>query len=1287
MMMKKYLLSLFFLLFTAAYAQEQQEIALGWTGLLNVQSGKDVYKVPHFERKYMNYVPGVNTLMFESRFPVSGRLDNASLIVTDVVYEDVSRQELGSLNVNRLPAELKPVLNSVNARGQWSGILFLNPVIKQGSGFRRVKSFRFSYRLASVTERSVNAVTAVSNSVLSSGAWFRFYVTKSGVYRLSRSFLSSLGFDVNTDPRTIRIYGNGGRMVPMLNSTPYPMDLAENAIRFVGEEDGRFDGGDYILFYAEGVTGWSAENSTHNNLYADRSYYYVTAGSGQGKRIQPFTESAAAVSQQLSAFDAYEFHEEDRVNIGHIGRKWHGEAFNIENEQTFDFALTDADAAAQAKLTVRAAAISSSGSNMAVTVGGTALGTLVFQGLADLQEGFEDTAIGSFTPSNNSVSVKLAYTNGGVPSANAWLDFIAIDYKRRLRGTGSQYPFTYKTANAILGAIQYNFTEASSVAEVWDVTDVNNVTALANTTGATFSFKAVGGEVRNYVAVSDSDYYSPSRENNARVTNLNLKGTVLKNAQGQFQDVDYLIITPRFLSASAEKLADLHRTYSGLVVKVVVTEDIYQEFSSGKQDPGAIRNFVKYVYNNASSVSKRVKYVNLFGEASFDYKNRTRNNTNIVPAVQAISLTGSGINNYSLIQTFVTDDFYGAMDDNEGPMVVELNTYNYGLDIAVGRMLVTTVADADDMINKVKEYLSEDSYGRWRNEYIMLADDADRDSDDFTTTLENISASVGRYKNFINIRKVYMDSYVQQTSAGGQRYPDAKEQLMRYINTGALVVNYLGHGGTQGMSGERVFEFSDALSLTNQHKYPLFITATCELTKFDDPYIESTGEAIYKNVKGGAIAMITTTRAIYVSDANELNSALSGYMYSYFPQNTYEYPSMAEALRLTKANARLTSQFINVVSFIGDPALKLAIPKQRVVLTKINDVPVAQSTDVLKSLGYVKLSGQVTDESGAVAAGYNGDVEVTVFDKNVQRTTLNNDGQDMQRPFATLGETIFRGNATVTNGQFDVGFVVPRDIKVPVGAGRVSFYATRNAQLDDRTGYNAEIKVGGVNENAAADTTPPVATLYMNDENFVSGGITNDSPLLVAYLSDAHGINTASGIGHDIIGILDGDETKQYVMNDYYTADNNDYTRGTVRYPFINLAKGLHTLTFKAWDVYNNLVTAEIQFVVTGSDGIEIDKVLNYPNPFVSYTEFWFNHNRPYEPLDVQVQVFTITGKIVKTINRQVTTDGFLSRDIKWDGRDDFGDKIGKGVYIYKLTVRSTTTNKKAEKFEKLVLL
>jgi hypothetical protein len=386
-----------------------------------------------------------------------------------------------------------------------------------------------------------------------------------------------------------------------------------------------------------------------------------------------------------------------------------------------------------------------------------------------------------------------------------------------------------------------------------------------------------------------------------------------------------------------------------------------------------------------------------------------------------------------------------------------------------------------------------------------------------------------------------------------------------------------------------------------------------------------------------------------------------------------------------------------VVFYLGDPALMLAIPKPKVVLTKVNDMPITGPIDDLKSLAYVKLSGEVLDENNNVLTGYTGELAVDVFDKNITMNTLRNDGDDAMinssfqtaptMPFTVLGETIFRGNASVVGGKFEFGFVVPRDIRIPVDYGRISFYSKRNQIRLDNTGYSNGIKIGGINANAVADNTGPRVKLYMNDETFVNGGITNKSPFLLAKLEDENGINTASGIGHDIVGILDGDESNPFIMNDYYETELDDYTKGRVYFPFRNLAPGLHTITFKAWDVYNNPITSEIQFVVVGDESVALKNVLNYPNPFVNYTEFWFSHNRPFEPLEVQIQVMTITGKIVWTKNQTVITDGFLSRDIKWDGKDDFGDRIGKGVYVYKLTVKSTLSNKKAEKIEKLVIL
>lgn len=1279
--MKNWLLIIALLCCFTAPAQQTGSITLNWKDNTHYPIGTTFITMPAFDAAYMVANPVNRSLGFATTFQVAQMPDEGSFVISNVSYQDITFQQLGQLDPALIPREINAKLSASQARNVWYAVLELSPIVKQGNTYKRVTSFSYSFTTKAGSLRTLET-NEVVNSALSSGQWYRFYVEKSGVYRLTRSFLQSLGLDTNVDPRTIKIYGNGGRMAPLLNGTAYPMDPEENAIRFVGEEDGNFGAGDYILFYAEGVDNWNAESGTHNNLYSNRAYYYVTtSGSNNGKRIQPGQQPAGAATQQTSVFDEYQFHEEDLVSIARVGRKWHGEAFSIENEQEFKFTIPDI-AAEPVRVTVAGASNNNLNSSMAIQANGSALGTLSFDALtAESTYAVDGTGgTGSFT-SGSDITITLNYNDSGNPSANAWLDYIIIQAKRNLRGNGKQFRFRLNSAGTSTGILQYNFTNASSISEVWDITDIYNATSLPNegAQGA-FSFKANLGEVRQYITVVPGDYYSPLRDGTPKVANVNLKGTLFKNNQGQFEDIDYIIVTPDFLKSDAETLANLHRNIEGLSVRVVTLEDIYAEFSTGQQDIGAIRNMVKYVYNNASSAENRVKYVCLFGDTSFDYKNRIPGNTNIVPSFHAY---GGGVSNYSDITTFVSDDFYGLMNANEGRLV----STSEKLDIAVGRMIIDSQTQAGEMVNKVTEYLSEESYGKWRNEFILLLDDLDNNSEEFFDWIEDLAGSINTSKPFVNLKKFYIDAWVQEASSGGQRYPEAKEEFLRAINYGALVVNYLGHGSTRAMSSERMFEGTDAQNLTNQYRYPLFVTATCELTKFDNPYESTTGEEIYWNPRGGGIAMVTTTRALYYSDAKSFSDHFTANLYA-FDLPASQYPSMAEALRLTKVEA--TNTGYRPISFVGDPALKLAIPKPNIVLTEINDVPLAQSTEVLEALSFVRLGGRVTDEANNILTNYNGDLEVTVYDKPIQKRTLANDypnDDDLKFPFTTLGEAIFRGNATVTNGQFEFGFIVPRDIRIPVGEGRVSFYAKRKNTLEDQTGYDTTIKIGGIDTNAAEDTTPPTVRLYMNDESFVSGGITNSSPILLAFLFDEHGINTASGIGHDIIGILDGNEDSPYIMNDYYETENNDYTNGTVRFPFVNLEKGLHTLQFKAWDVYNNLITAEIQFVVAGDEGVALEKVLNYPNPFVSYTEFWFSHNRPFEPLDVQVQIFTVTGKIVKTINQQVTTDGFLSRDIKWDGRDDFGDRIGKGVYVYKLTVRSSVTGKTAEKYEKLVLL
>lgn len=1293
--MKKIAVFIFLLLGLLIFSQNQQSIAIQWEGSVSFEEQDFTVKYPSFKGEFYNLNVASRSLLYKKEEFVTSLIDENSLQISNISYKSISEEELLNLDKNKIPTSIKAEIESVIARGQYVSLFSFSPIIKEGNGYKKITSLSYSYNFKNSNlnkgGNSLFGVQSVENSVLSSGNWYRFYVEKSGVYIVSKTFLQSLGLDVNVDPRNIKIYGNGGRMLPLLNSASYPIDLEENAIQFIGEDDGVFNDSDYILFYAEGVDTWNKESLTKNNLFADKSYYYVTSSGGQGKRIQNALEPVGAPDFSFSKFDDIIIHERDLVNVGKVGRRWFGEQFNIDDDQVFDFEIPNIDVSVPVAIKVNLASKSFGSASFSVKANNQVLGNVPFQIATGGALGYENILNANFNAVSSSVSIGLKYNNGGVPSSNGYLDFIMLKAKRNLQGYGKQFFFFNNQESNNIGVGEYQIANASGITQVWDVTDIFNVKKYSNNGQSNFSFKVTLGFEKKYIGVDASDYYRPSKESSSQVLNQNLKGTIFNDNQGVFQDIDYLIITPSSLVSQAETLANFHRNYSNLIVKVVPLETIYQEFSSGKQDVAAIRNFVKYVYWNASSPDKRVKYLNLFGDASYDYKDRVVNNTNIVPVFHGFNPNANEVNNssnMSLFISFMSDDFYGLMDDNEGPMVNSID----GIDIAVGRMLVSSSVQAQEMVNKVIEYHKEESYGRWRNNYVVYSDDADTQGDSqLQFALNALADDLVAAKPFVNVKKIHTDAYIQQVAAGGERYPDAKNDFLDAMQLGALVFNYLGHGNEESLARERLFEKLDAQNLNNHYRYPLFITITCDFTRFDDPNRFSGGEYLYWNPAGGAISTIATTREIGVTTGLVMNDLLNEKLYAF---GSDDYPTIAEALRQVKLQPG-TSSNRRVVFYIGDPALKLAVPKPKVVLTEINDTPVASFTGTFQALSLMKIKGALVDENDAVITNYNGDLAVQIFDKDINRTTLGNNGvvngagQLITMDFTTLGETIFRGNASLNNGIFELSFVVPQDIRIPVGNGKISFYAKRNnPMLEDQAGYSRDILIGGVNVNAPTDETPPTVRLYMNDEGFVSGGISNCSPILLAFLEDEHGINTASGIGHDIVAILDGDESNPYILNDYYETENDDFTKGKIRYQFRDLSPGLHTIVFKAWDVYNNLVTTEIQFnAVCGDDNLTLERVLNYPNPFVSYTEFWFTHNKPFEPLDVQVQILTITGKLIKTINQQVITDGFLCREIKWDGKDDFGDKIGKGVYIYKLTVRSANNGNRAEKYEKLVIL
>lgn len=1204
-------------------------------------------------------------------------VDENSLEISNIIYETLSTNELKIINKKLLLDKHISELKSGKARDKLYTSILINPIIKVNGVPKKIISFKISYKYRN-QNRPLKKIP-ISNSVLALGDWYKFKVDKTGVYRINKSFLSSIGMNPdNLDPRTIKIFGNGGKALPFKNIDNNEFDLTENSIQLVGEEDGSFDNNDFILFYGVGTKGFQGDDfDTNINPYSDESYYYITSGGGLGNRIQQMVEPSGEATTIIDKYNNYQFFESDELNPAKVGRRWLSNRFDIESEQAFTLNFPNIVSGELMNVKVKVASASETSTSMAISINGTSLDPLIFIPIDDPVLLDSKEFVGDVPSGNENVVFNLIYNNGGNPSSIGYLDYISAEALVLLKGNNKQMPFRWNQASTTSGIGEYQISNASQFSQVWDITDPSLIVSKTNGGNSLFSFKINLGELRHYVALNPSNYYEPIKINQSYVPNQNLKGTIFNDESGNFRDIDYLIVTPSSLLQAATKLADHRYQIDGINIKVVTLNHIYEEFSSGKQDIAAIRNFVKYIYDNASSEDNRIKYLCLFGDTSYDYKDRISNNNNMVPTYHRLFSN-------STFASFMSDDFYGNMDPEEGLMLSAEK-----LDIAVGRILADDLLLANDMVDKIIKYDSKESYGNWRNDFVLVSDDVDEvwEFNSLQKNLDRLGDEVSIRKPTINVKKLHSDSFQQIASAGGDRYPDVNNEFQNALETGALILNYLGHGGEDGLASEFIFTKETAQNLRNNYKFSCIITVTCEFTKFDNPQRITAGELSYWNKDGGAIALVTTTRSISTITAVDFNDLLAPELFGY---ETDVPNTPAEAVRIAKNSVGSLNR--RVVFFIGDPSMRLAFPRQKIELITLNDIPISESTEVLRALDKVKLGGEIRDNNGNVLEDYIGILEVKLFDKNRERSTLGNDGVTQNgelliMDFTTLGGVLFNGKATVSNGVFEIDFIMPRDTQIPLGAGRISFYSQRDNTLNNQTGYNSNIRIGGLNEDAPEDNQGPLINLFMNDESFVSGGVTNNSPILIAKLSDENGINTASGIGHDMIAIIDGDESNPFVINDYYQADVDDYSNGTASFTLRDLEEGLHTLTFKAWDVYNNSSTSEIQFVVAGNDDLKITNVLNYPNPFVDYTEFWFNHNRPFEPLEVQIQVFTVTGKVIWTNNQIITSDGFLSRDIIWDGKDDFGESIAKGVYVYKLTVNSTLTNKRVEKYEKLVIL
>jgi Peptidase family C25 len=1113
-----------------------------------------------------------------------------------------------------------------------------------------------------------------SNSVLSTGNWYKVSITSPGIYKIDISLLNSLGVNTNNlVSNSIRIFGHGGQMLPEANSIQRLDDLKEIAIMVVDGGDGILNGSDHILFYASGPDEWVKDSlnqrfSHRKNVFSDKAYYFLNVG-GNSKRI---TDAPLVSSPNISVatFSERYFHELDTVNFLSSSKEWYGEelsnlpgrsltrifSVNIPNLQNNSSLLLLSNCAA------RSVGV---GSRFDIRINNQLASQLFINSISGGQYDLfaqQSTNLATGIASGSNVIATYTYVPGSF-NAQSWINWFELFSRRNISMNGINQLLFRDWVSVGNNIAEFIVANSTSSTQVWDITDpLNPLKMQGNFANNEFRFVNSCSRLKEYVAFHSTGHLIPGIV--GKITNQDLHNT---------SPADYIIVTyPDFIS-QAQRLAQIHHQNNGLRTLVVTTEQIFNEFGTGSPDPTAIRDFVKMYYDKyGGNAADKLRYLLLFGDASYDYKNRVNNNSNFVPAYQ---------NDFALdpLSTYATDDFFGFLDDNED---INSGTSINLLDIGIGRVPAKNIDEAKNFVDKVVSYLAPQSLGPWRNNITFIADDEDnnlhiQDAEILTTTAETTAP-------VFNQQKIYLDAFRQETGPGGSRYPQANLAINNQVYNGTLIWNYNGHGGAARLAEETVLDQEIVNSWNNPGRLPLFITATCDFAPYDKPGINSIGENILLRPKTGAIALMTTTRVVFAFSNRVMNN--NYLQFALQPDANGKYKSLGEAVKEAKNYTYQTSGDVannRKFTLLGDPALTLAFPELRVRATKINGIPVAMA-DTLSSTERITMEGEVTDLQGNLLTNFSGNVYPTVFDKPQIVNTLANDPGSQVYSFQAQSNILFKGKASVQNGRFSFSFKVPKDINYQFGNGKLSLYAEDG--LKDANGYFTNFIVGGTGNQAGNDREGPEIKLFLNDEKFVNGGISNQTPLLIVKLSDSSGINTAgTGIGHDIVATLDEDNRKFFILNDFYQGDLNSFQKGVVRFQLPELSPGPHTIKLKAWDILNNSNEAVLEFIVANDESPELKHVLNYPNPFTTKTQFWFEHNKPGQPLDVSIQIMTITGRVIKTIRQTITTDGNRSAEIEWDGKDEYGDKPGRGVYIYKLRI-TTTDKKKKEVIGKLVI-
>lgn len=1072
-------------------------------------------------------------------------------------------------------------------------------------------------------------------------------ISQTGVYRIGAA---DLGTASGCSIDALAVYGLEGGQISTDNSRVPTSDLEEFPISiFDLNDNGLFDGSDYLLFYAEAASVWRYDPSSrfvtysHNSYAANNYCFLTTTHSKAGQRMQ--VQQVSPDAPNVDYYTATGVVDNDLVNVHHTGQVWVGERFsstvssrNISvgmpslaaSEQMSVMAAVAVDAQVSSRFSIRCGNAHEEVSVYAVNPYVSNLFTMPVSG-----SGSQDFSI-SFTPQNSGDA--------------GYLDYLQINARGQLR-MGDRMLDMWNLQES--GYRRYPISGLSQDVQVWDVTTPTRPFRM-KVDGGSFSDSLDG--VRHYVAFTDQQILRVSDIQS--VENQNLRG---------YEDPTMVIVTNPMFVQQAERLADIHRIADGMGVLVATTTQVYNEFSSGRPDPMSIRKMMRWYRSRGTG--SQPKYLLLFGRGTYDNRNLNGNNRGCVVTYQSPCSFGDEAASYC------SDLMIGYLDDHEGSGVTG------NLDIAIGRLPAATEEEASRLVDKIENYIyradlvSGRGRGDWRTYVTLLADDADPScvwDTAFTSSSEFTATQIQKLYPYVNVDKIYADSYIQQSGAVGSYYPDANNALRNRMNYGTLILNYVGHGSTQYIGTERYMELSDIEGFENKDRLAFFVGSTCSYGRYDNPEVTS-GTEYFLLAENAGIGGISASRPISHNKAfnTQVNLNLLNPDYTVgealiHAQNQYHQPLS--------------------ITLFGDPALHLSIPQKQVVVTRVNNMDVSEDkVDTGMVLSEVVVEGEIRNGDGSLASGFDGMLFPIVYDRVQKSQTLANDNDTAYVPFSQQKAVLYKGRDTIVDGRWSYSFIVPRDVAYDYDFGRLSHFASSGNV--DAAGSYANIVFGGFNEDADLREVRPEISLYIGDTNFKDGGLVGPSPSLYAVLTDEIGINAfGSGLGHDITAVVDGNPNALINLNDFYETDFYDPHKGYVRYDLGRLATGEHTLTLKAWNIFNYSNSATIRFRVQGGDTAEIGRFYAYPNPSSSQATLHGEFNLTTAIESATIEIYDAFGQLVRRFEPKVAAGSYVVGPVEWHLDSQNGNRVNRGIYMARVLV-TTKDGEKLVKSTKIVVL